>query len=197
MKRITVLLVASVVWSCDKDVAGESDGAVLGDSSYEAIDYRLTSESYKKWLVAQQALDSAGVRPMERINVRDVADEDIARVTQSLENQAAAKAAIESAGLTVRDFVLTTIALAQSWDAVNGPRDRVLGARPENLDFLRAQAATDSAIRTRPPTGAGIVDDSPTIDGSDSDSDTDKDSDSDSRGKGKDKDHRKGNRGRG
>ncbi|MGH7637809.1 MAG: hypothetical protein ACREOK_09155 [Gemmatimonadaceae bacterium] len=126
-----------------------SGGDVLSDSSHEAIDYTLTSDNYKKWLVAQQALDSAGIRFDERIDVRSVSDDDVDRVAESLQSRPSARSAIEDAGMSVRDFVLTTVALAQSWDAVNGPSARVLGAHSENLDFLRAQSATDAVLRTR------------------------------------------------
>ena len=194
MKRLSAVFIATLVMGCDSRIDTESDGDVLTDGAYEAIDYRLTSDNYKKWILAQQALDSAGIRPTERIDVRNVSDEDIARVTRSLESQPSAKTAIESAGLSVRDFVLTTIALAQSWDAVNGPSARVLGARPENLDFLRTQAATDGAISQRPV--GTIIDNPPAVDGSDSDSESDSDSDS-GRRRGKDKDKGKGYRGRG
>lgn len=194
MKRLPLFLLAWLLGACASGANSESDGDVQRESTYEAIDYTLTSDNYKKWMAAQQALDSAGVRPAERIDVRNVSDEDIDRVTRSLESRPEAKSAIEGAGLSVRDFVLTTIALAQSWDAVNGPSARVLGARPENLDFLRAQAATDSMIRARP--GAGIIDESPRTNGSDSDSDSDSDGRG-GRGRGKDKSKDKGRRGRG
>ena len=175
-----LLILTTLLSACDSRSENASDGEVLRDSVYEAIDYSLTSENYKKWMVAQQALENAGIRPLERIDVRNVSDDDIARVTESLEAQPAARSAIDGAGLSVRDFVLTTIALVQSWDAVNGPSARVLGARPENLDFLRTQAASDSMLRTRP--GARIIDDSPAVDGADSDVDSDSD---DRGGKGK------------
>jgi hypothetical protein len=191
MKGLRLFILTALLCACDARVDDESDGDVLRDSTYEAIDYTLTSENYNKWMVAQQALESAGIRPIERIDVRNVSADDIGRVTQSLESQPAAKSAIEEAGLSVRDFVLTTIALVQSWDAVNGPSARVLGARPENLDFLRTQAATDSMIRNRP--GAGIIDDASAIDATDSDTDSDSD---DKRGRGRGKGKHKG-RGRG
>ena len=192
MKRLALLLSAALICACNNDVAGESDGDVLTDSTYEAIDYTLTSDNYNKWMAAQQALESAGVRPAERIDVRNVSDDDINRVARSLESQPPAKAAIEGAGLSVRDFVLTTIALAHSWDAVTGPSARVLGARPENLDFLRTQAAGDSILRTRP--GAAFIDDSPAAGGADSDDDSDSER---GRGKGKGRNKSKGKHGRG
>lgn len=149
MRAMVVLLGSALMGACDRIIENVSGGDVLSDSSHEAIDYRLTSDNYKKWLAAQQALDRAGIRFDERIDVRNVSDGDVDRVTESLQSQPSARAAIEDAGMSVRDFVLTTVALAQSWDAVNGPSARVLGARAENLDFLRAQAATDAEVRTR------------------------------------------------
>lgn len=194
MRRFPVLVFAAFLGACSADVDGESDGDVLRDSSYAAIDYALTSDNYKKWVAAQQALDSAGIRPIERIDVRSVSDDDIDRVTGSLESQPPARAAIESAGLSVRDFVLTTIALAQSWDAVNGPSARVLGVRPENLEFLRTQAVGDSIVRARP--GAAWIDDSPSAGGADSDDDSDSER-GHGIGKGRNKNKNKGKHGRG
>lgn len=193
MRVMIVLLGLAMMAACDRVIENVSGGDVLSDSAYEALDYTLTSDNYKKWLVAQQALDSTGIRFDERIDVRSVSDDDLDRVTESLESQPSARAAIESAGMSVREFVLTTVALAQSWDAVNGPPARVLGARPENLDFLRAQAATEAVVRTRP--GTGIIDEAPTVGGADSDSDSDSD-DRRRRGQGKGKDKHRG-RGRG
>lgn len=181
--------------ACDRGRDTVSGGDVLSDSvSYEALDYTLTSDNYNKWLVAQRALDSAGVEAPARLDIRRVSDEDIDRVTESLEREPRARAAIESADMSVKDFVLTTVALAQSWDAVNGPAARVVGARPENLDFLRQRVRTDAAVQTR-PTG-GIVDDGDSDDVRDSDRDSDGDSDSGRRGRGKGKGKGRG-RGRG
>lgn len=193
MRTILLVPCAIVLAACDRMIENVSGGDVLSDSVYEAIDYTLTSDNYKRWLAAQHALDSAGIRFDERIDVRSVSDDDVDRVTESLQSRPSARAAIEGAGMSIRDFVLTTVALAQSWDAVNGPSARVLGARPENLDFLRAQAATDAVVRTRP--GAGIIDDDPVAGAADSDSDSDSD-DHRGRGRGKGKDKHRG-RGRG
>lgn len=188
MRAILLLPWVIVLGSCDRRIENVSGGDVLSDGSYEAIEYTLTSDNYNKWLVAQRSLDSAGIRMSERIDIRGVTGEDIDRVTESLQSQPSARTAIEGAGMSVRDFVLTTVALAQSWDAVNGPSTRVLDARPENLDFLRTQAATDGAMRTRP--GARIIDDAPAVGGADSDSDSDSDSD-DHRGRGRGRGHGK------
>lgn len=157
-------------------------GEVVGDSlSHRAVDYELTSDNYRRWLAAQDALDSTDAEGTVRLDTRRLTDEDIDRAIRELEARAKARAAIESVGFSVRDYVLTTIVLAQSWDAVNDPGSRAVGLRAENIEFLRRQAAEDGAVRQRPR--ARFIDD---------DSDSDSDGDSERRG-GK---HR-GRRGRG
>lgn len=127
-------------------------GEVVGDSlaTYRAVDYQLTSDNYTRWLKARGALDSVNVEPTVRLNTRRLTDADIDRVIQDLESQPRARAAIESRGLSVRDYVLTTIALAQSWDAANRPTVHVSGLPPRNVEFLRRQAAEDGVVRERP-----------------------------------------------
>ena len=186
LKRLPVLtpiILASVLMAArcgdDPDESALVGGDVVQDSvSYAALDYEISSDRYNQWLRAQAALDSVGVDASERIDVRNVSDGDVDRVVRSLDTQANAKAAIESADMSVRDFVLTTVALAQSWDAVNRPGTRVVGISPTNIDFLRTRQGSDAVTR---PTRF-VRDDS------DSDSDG-RDSDSDgNRGRGKDKD---------
>lgn len=165
---------------CGDDRADVSGGDVLlSDSTYRGIDYTVSSEAYKKWLVADAALDRVSVENPVRLDVRRVTDDDVDRVVKSLEAQPQAVTAIESADLEVRDFVLTTIALAQSWDAVNRPSVPVTGLSPATLALMREQGA----LRTRP--SARFIDDGD----SDSDGDSevrrdDKDSESE-RGRGR------------
>lgn len=196
LKRLSVLtplVLAAVLMAArcgdDPDESALIGGDVVQDSvSYEALDYEISSDRYNKWLRAQAALDSVGVDATERIDVRDVRDDDVDRVVRSLDTQANAKAAIESADLSVRDFVLTTVALAQSWDAVNRPNTRVVGIRPTNLDFLRTRQGSDAVTR---PTR--FVRDDSDSDRRDDDSDGNR-----GRGRGKDKDKKdKPGKGRG
>jgi hypothetical protein len=143
-----MLLVAA---NCDDGRTELSGGEVLSDTTvYRAVDYPLTSENYKRWLRTQSALDSVGVDQRLRIDARQATEEDIDRVVESLESQPKARAAIESADWSARDYVLTTVALAQSWDAVNRPSVRFTGLRSENVEFLRRQSIEDTAVRTRP-----------------------------------------------
>lgn len=143
-------------------------GEVTSDTGeFRALNHQITSDNYKKWLVAQAALDSVDVDPALRVNPRRLTAPDIDRVVETLEEREAARAAIERSGLSVREYVLTTIALAQSWDAVNRPGVRFSGLPPENVAWLRTQTIDDPVVRTRPR--ARILDDSDSEDSDDSD----------------------------
>lgn len=161
----------------DADLNELTGGDVVNDTtSYEAIDYDLTSDNYRRWLAANDALDSARVEPAVRLDPRSATDDDIDRAVKALEADERASTAIRGADISVRDYVLTSVALAQSWDAIDGP-NRVTGIPMENVTFLRAQDTGAPAARPRP--SARI------IDHSDSDSDSEADSDSERRGNGK------------
>ena len=179
---VSTLALAMVGAGCGGSKAELSEGEVLGDSAYAAIDYTLTSDNYRKWLVAQDALDSVGMEDRVRIDVHAVSDDDVDDVVESIENQPKAKAAIESASMSVRDFVLTSIALAQSWDALHSPGAQVTGLPRENLELLRAEGVRDSVLRVRPSTRFIVDDDHSGRRG---------------HGKGKAKGKHKGKRGRG
>lgn len=160
----------------DADRTELSGGDVVQDTvSYAGIDYDLTSENYRRWLAANDALDSARIEPAVRLDPRAATDDDIDAAVKALEADERATTAIRGADISVRDYVLTSVALAQSWDAIDRP-NRVTGIPVENVSFLRTQDTGDQAIR-RPV--ARIIGDS------DSDSDSEADSDSEGRGNGK------------
>ena len=128
-----------------------ANGEATADSStYRAITYELTSDKYRRWLAAQDAMDSAGVEASVHLDTRRLTDADIERAIVELESDSTAMDALESTDFNARDYVLTTIALAQSWDAVNSADVRVAGLAQHNVDFLRTRAATDSTVRARP-----------------------------------------------
>lgn len=136
---------------CGGEASYLADGDVTGDSAaYRAVKYELTSDNYRRWHAAEAALDSAGVEASVRLDTRHLTDADIERAIAEVEDDSTVKAAIEGAGLSVRDYVLTTIALAQSWDAVNSRDVRVVGLAQRNADFLRSQAAPGDTVQERP-----------------------------------------------
>ena len=146
----------------------ESGGEVLSDSTYRGLDYVVTSDQYRQWLRAQAALDTVDVGTPVRIDVRRASEADIERVVTALDGRPAARQAIEQSGMKVRDFVLTTVALAQSWDAVNQPERGLIDVPRANIELM-SREPTNARPRAR------VIDDS------------DSDSDSDSRKKVKEK----------
>ena len=117
----------------DVSIDSATSGAV-----FHGVKYPLTSENYRKWLVAQAALDSLPEpAAMPRVDLRDPTDDDIDRTVSFLAQQDAERHAIERSGLSVKDFVLTSIALGQAFhfskDALVPQENRVFVAtnRPE------------------------------------------------------------------
>jgi hypothetical protein len=179
-----VVVLGLVLPACGEPSTEEllSGGEVASDSAYRVLDYPLTSDNYTKWLAAQSALDSADVNPRMRLDPRRLRGHEVDGVVEALEQDTLARAAIESSGLSVRDYVLTTIALAQSWDAVNAPGGGLTGVPAGNVAWLR-QRSSDAERSAEGVVDAGVIRARPRariLDDSDSDSDSDhRDSDSD------------------
>ena len=146
----------------DQSAGGAATSAFLDDASPEArealaiqVDYRLTDESFARWERAQRSLDrlpSSAIPAQSSGGGGNVIDRAVTR----LESSPRARTAIEATGLTVRDFVLQTIALAQATEAASGGRPAGAGVvPPENFRFVerhrdrvrRAQAAARIARR--------------------------------------------------
>lgn len=146
------LAVPLLAAKCGDDRTRLVGGEVVEDSltAYRALDYQLTSDRYRLWQQAQSTLDTVDLDLRVRLDTRRLTDEDIDRAVEELANVPRARAAIESAGLSVRDYVLTTIALAQSWDAVSRPSARFSAVPKENVAFLRGRLPDDDAVRIRP-----------------------------------------------
>lgn len=169
MMRIRFSLLAALILfsaaGCKRDSdqsgGGAGTSAFLDNASPEArealaiqVDYRLTDESFAQWEAAQRNLDRLppSAFPVQSGGGGNVIDRAVAR----LESSPKARTSIEKTGLTVRDFVLQTIALAQATEAAQGGRPAGAGlVPPENFRFVdrhrerirRAQAAARLARR--------------------------------------------------
>ena len=145
----------------DRAATGAATSQFLDSASPEArealgvrVDYRITDQSFAQWETAQRNLDrlprsAFPASPGVGSNVID-------RAVSRLESSPKARTTIEATGLTVRDFVLQTIALAQATEAVEGaPAQGAALVPPENFRFVdrhrerigRAQAAARMARR--------------------------------------------------
>jgi hypothetical protein len=100
------------------------------------VDFRITDDNFARWEKAQANLDRLPRLPTPSpVNSGGNA---IDRAVARLESNPRARTAIESADLSVRDFVLETVALAQATEAAHGgktvDRSAVLA---DNLSFVQ------------------------------------------------------------
>jgi hypothetical protein len=123
LRYLAVGVLTSVAVACasrDASRVDSAEGTVAIDSTtgevvFQDVKYPLTSDNFKKFSVAQEALDALPEPPVvQRIDVQNPREADVVLVVKQLEDDAAARAAIENAGMTVRDFVLTSLALGQA-----------------------------------------------------------------------------------
>jgi hypothetical protein len=100
------------------------------------VDFRLTDDNFARWAEAQSNLDDlprSAIRPGVPSG-RSAIDRAVAR----LESSPRARHAIEHAGLSVRDFVLETIALAQAAEAAEtGKSTSATPIPPDNFQFVQ------------------------------------------------------------
>lgn len=146
----------------DRFATATGTSAFLDDASPEArealsiqVDYILTDEKFRQWEAAQRNLDRLPRSAFPTLR-NSPGENAIDRAVARLESSPKARSTIEATGLTVRDFVLQTVALAQATEAAEGGRAAGAGmVPPENFRFVdryrarirRAQAATRMARR--------------------------------------------------
>ena len=97
------------------------------------VNFRLTDENYAQWERAQQFLDALprSALPASSGGGGNAIDRAVAR----LESSPRARTAIERTGLSVRDFVLATIVLAQATEAAETGKATPVSA--ENFQFVQ------------------------------------------------------------
>jgi outer membrane biosynthesis protein TonB len=115
------------------------------------IDYRITEDNFSRWQEAQENLDQlprSSIRSSPASG-RTTVDRAVAR----LQSSPPARQAIESAGISVREFVLETIALAQATEsAQTGKSTSPMPILADNYQFVRQYRAGGlRAESTEPP----------------------------------------------
>jgi len=101
-----------------------------------AVDFRLTEENFARWDEAQSNLDELPRSAIQSgvSSGRSAIDRAVTR----LESSPRAQRAIERAGLSVRDFVLETVALAQASEVVEtGKSTSATPIPPDNFQFVQ------------------------------------------------------------
>jgi hypothetical protein len=142
---LTALVMATA--GCKRSSHGESDplasSLIFGNGSPEArealataVDFRLSEDNFARWEEAQNNLEDL---PRTAIQSGVASGGNaIERAVTRLESSPRARRAIERTGLSVRDFVLETIALAQASEAVETGKST--GATPipaDNFQFVQ------------------------------------------------------------
>ena len=152
-----LLLVALV--SCKKDSGTASSSqftSLLFDASSPAarealatpVSYRLTEANYDQWERAQRFLDALPRSAF--VGASGSQGNAIDRAVQTLEASPRARTAIERTGLTVRDFVLETIALAQAAEVRSGQAPGGVNVPPENVQFMQRYESRIMLARSQP-----------------------------------------------
>lgn len=124
MRALAFALVAVLAAGCrDKYSVGEakydpslltSSGGEVSLSDGSSFDYTITSDRYKQWDAARKGFSrSVSARFGDILNPAAPTERTIQRAITYLEGQQAVRASIERAGMTVRDFVMMTVALEQ------------------------------------------------------------------------------------
>jgi len=99
------------------------------------VDFRLTDENYAQWERAQRFLDAL---PRSAFATPPAGGGNpIDNAVTTLESSPRARTAIERTGLSVRDFVLETVALAQAMEAESGNAGAGVNVPAENVQFIQ------------------------------------------------------------
>jgi hypothetical protein len=117
------------------------------------LPYEITSERYRQWETARRALRAARIGLSMQIDPLRVSERDIQRAVSFFERNRRARGLIEDTGMSVRDYVLTTIALEQQmavasgrWGAREAPRAPTRPVVPS--ESIAAELARDTAPDT-------------------------------------------------
>ena len=127
MRSIAFALTLLVVAACQQDrTADEAPRLRPGEAGWtestgevsltdgETLSFTITSERYKAWDAARQGIDQRiASRYGAILQAASPSRRNIERAVQYLESEPAAVASIKRAGMSVRDFVVTTVALEQ------------------------------------------------------------------------------------
>lgn len=161
--------------ACDSD----RGSLAINQAGIIPVGFALSPEIFQKWRVAQTNLDNEPAYaaleiPAERIDLRRPSDESIDRVSDRLAGNPQVKSAIERSGLSVKDYVLATIAMNQAMLA-----DASTETSPTFLRNRDIATANRDEIRRSRNSSRFAFDEGGRSGDSDSDGDSDRNRDSD------------------
>jgi hypothetical protein len=120
-----------------------------------AVDFRINDDNFGRWEEAQSNLEDL---PRSQLPTKSPAGGSaVDRAVARLESSPYTRTAIERTGLSVKEFVLETIALAQATEAARTGRSLSRGTiPPENFQFV--QRYTSRALYSRSRVARGDAD---------------------------------------
>jgi hypothetical protein len=159
--HILSVLVLTAALACDRvgGGAGDVDTSLLtrpgGDvmlAGGRRLPYEITSDRYRQWETARRNLRAQGLGFTMRIDPMRVTEADIQQAVRYFERNGKARRAIEGTGMSIRDYVLTTIALEQQMAVASGrwgerERPRMPATPVAPSESIAAELARDSARR--------------------------------------------------
>lgn len=140
---------------------GDVDTALLRNAGGDVmladggrLPYEITSQRYADWEKARRGLRAARLGLTMSIDPLRVTERDIQKAVSYFERNGRARRIIEDAGLSVRDYVLTTIALEQQMAVASGRwGDREAPRAPQrpvvSPESLAAEFSRDSVRRAQ------------------------------------------------
>ena len=140
-------LMLFTVTGCKKQSTTSSENSQVASLLFDAsspaarealatpVDFRLTEANYAQWEQAQRFLDALPRSAF--VSASGTSGNVIDRAVQTLEASPRARTAIERTGLSVRDFVLETIALAQAAEASSGKPPGGVTVPAQNVQFVQ------------------------------------------------------------
>jgi hypothetical protein len=146
-RALALAVVAMAILGCKPTSRGASDplaaSLIFDNGSPEArealattVDFLLTDDNFARWEEAQNNLEELPRTAIQsgRASGRNAVDRAVTR----LESSPRARSAIERTGLSVRDFVLETIALAQASEVVEtGKSTTAAPVSQDNFRFIQ------------------------------------------------------------
>lgn len=148
-----------VLLACDKGgettpPTGDNAATLESRALRQPLEFRLTAEKFAIWQIAQDKLDALerdrpalfAASPVESASAsgEDPIDAGVAR----LEANPYARSMIEATGISVRDYVVTTLALAQAAQAaIPKNRNSYPHVSDENIRFVLALGTDLTQIR--------------------------------------------------
>ncbi len=143
------------------NASGDVDTALLRNAGGDVmladggrLAYEITSERYRQWETARRGLRAAKIGLSLSIDPMRVSERDIQRAIDYFERNGQGRRIIEATGMSVRDYVLTTLALEQQmavasgrWGEREAPRAPTRPVVPS--ETIAAELARDSARQAR------------------------------------------------